>query len=119
VCYLGELVRAEKPRTALAEARKCGEVPEWPKGADCKSAGEAFGGSNPPLSTTRLFRVGDGGIKPKRSLSLGLQAGHAEGYESKNSQEQLLFNLQSRVPTLYNGPFLETLTVLSPAHVAQ
>ena len=28
-----------------------GEVPEWSKGADCKSAGEAFGGSNPPLST--------------------------------------------------------------------
>jgi hypothetical protein len=30
---------------------KNGEVPEWLKGADCKSAGEAFGGSNPPLST--------------------------------------------------------------------
>jgi hypothetical protein len=29
-----------------------GEVPEWLKGADCKSAGFAFGGSNPPLSTT-------------------------------------------------------------------
>ncbi len=28
-----------------------GEVPEWTKGADCKSAGEAFGGSNPPLPT--------------------------------------------------------------------
>jgi hypothetical protein len=28
-----------------------GEVPERPKGADCKSAGAAFGGSNPPLST--------------------------------------------------------------------
>ena len=29
-----------------------GEVPERSKGADCKSAGSAFGGSNPPLSTT-------------------------------------------------------------------
>ena len=28
-----------------------GEVPERSKGADCKSAGSAFGGSNPPLST--------------------------------------------------------------------
>ena len=28
-----------------------GGVPEWPKGADCKSAGSAFGGSNPPPST--------------------------------------------------------------------
>ena len=28
-----------------------GEVPERPNGADCKSAGSAFGGSNPSLST--------------------------------------------------------------------
>ena len=25
-----------------------GWIPEWPKGADCKSVGTAFGGSNPP-----------------------------------------------------------------------
>ena len=30
-----------------------GGVPEWPKGTDCKSAGDAFGGSNPPSSTTK------------------------------------------------------------------
>ena len=28
-----------------------GGIPEWPKGADCKSAGTAFSGSN-PLSPT-------------------------------------------------------------------
>ena len=28
-----------------------GRVPEWPKGADCKSAVTDFGGSNPPPST--------------------------------------------------------------------
>ena len=28
-----------------------GGVPERPKGADCKSAGSTFGGSNPPPST--------------------------------------------------------------------
>ena len=28
---------------------KYGQIPEWPKGTDCKSAGNAFGGSNPPL----------------------------------------------------------------------
>ncbi len=27
-----------------------GWVPEWPKGADCKSVSDAFGGSNPPPS---------------------------------------------------------------------
>ena len=32
-----------------------GEVPEWPKGADCKSAGYAFEGSNPSLSTNFCF----------------------------------------------------------------
>ncbi len=30
---------------------RTGEVPEWSKGADCKSAGSAFGGSTPPLPT--------------------------------------------------------------------
>jgi hypothetical protein len=30
-----------------------GGVPEWPKGADCKSAGSAYGGSNPPPSTIK------------------------------------------------------------------
>ena len=30
----------------------CGGVPERPKGADCKSAGDAYGGSNPPPSTS-------------------------------------------------------------------
>ena len=46
-----------------------GRVPEWPKGTDCKSAGFAFGGSNPPSSTRKtvtpsgvavfLMNVGD------------------------------------------------------------
>ena len=32
-----------------------GEVPKRSNGADCKSAGLAFGGSNPPLSTTGWY----------------------------------------------------------------
>ena len=32
-----------------------GEVPEWLKGADCKSAAFRFVGSNPTLSTTFLI----------------------------------------------------------------
>lgn len=31
-----------------------GQVPEWPKGTDCKSVSSAFGGSNPPLPTIAL-----------------------------------------------------------------
>ncbi len=30
-----------------------GGVPEWPKGTDCKSAGDAYGGSNPPAPTIK------------------------------------------------------------------
>ncbi len=33
-----------------------GEVPEWSKGADCKSVGSAFEGSNPSLPKGSLFR---------------------------------------------------------------
>ena len=33
----------------LAADNFSGEFPEWSKGADCKSVGSAFEGSNPPL----------------------------------------------------------------------
>ena len=32
-----------------------GEIPEWSKGADCKSASSAFVGSNPTLATILRF----------------------------------------------------------------
>ena len=32
-----------------------GWIPEWPKGADCKSVAERFGGSNPPPSIHTLL----------------------------------------------------------------
>ena len=31
-----------------------GWIPEWPKGADCKSVASCFGGSNPPPSIADL-----------------------------------------------------------------
>ena len=34
--------------TLLGHNALYGRIPEWPKGTDCKSAGNAFGGSNPP-----------------------------------------------------------------------
>ena len=33
-----------------------GWIPEWPKGTDCKSAANCFGGSNPPLPIRRKPR---------------------------------------------------------------
>lgn len=35
-----------------------GEIPERSNGADCKSVGEAFGGSNPPLPTLKFLEIG-------------------------------------------------------------
>src|SRR4030095_15846349 len=43
-----------------------GEVPEWPKGADCKSAGDAFEGSNPSLSTN--FVCGNSSVGRARAF---------------------------------------------------
>ena len=34
-------------------ATSYGWIPEWPKGTDCKSAANCFGGSNPPPSISR------------------------------------------------------------------
>ena len=33
--------------------KESGWIPEWPKGTDCKSAANCFGGSNPPPSICR------------------------------------------------------------------
>ena len=48
-------------RRSILESISYGSVPEWPKGTDCKSAGNAFGGPNPPAPTTKkhppLWRV--------------------------------------------------------------
>ena len=35
-----------------------GQIPEWPKGTDCKSAANCFGGSNPPPSINFITRGG-------------------------------------------------------------
>ena len=38
-------------RRIISALKIYGWVPEWPKGADCKSVSIAFGGPNPPPST--------------------------------------------------------------------
>jgi hypothetical protein len=49
---------------------KQGEVPEWPKGADCKSAGDAFEGSNPSLST--ILTAGIAQLVERKPSKLGV-----------------------------------------------
>src|SRR4051812_37251870 len=47
-----------------------GSVPEWPKGADCKSAGIAFDGSNPSRPTHTKAQVRRG----RRASGLGFDS---------------------------------------------
>ena len=47
-----EVAHCARVRTEHRENR-LGEIPEWPKGSDCKSDGTAFTGSNPVLPTNR------------------------------------------------------------------
>ena len=42
----------------LSFHKTIGGIPEWPKGADCKSVSSAFGGSNPPSPTARALNMG-------------------------------------------------------------
>ena len=56
---------------AAVELGRRGEVPEWPKGADCKSAGDAFEGSNPSLST-RLHNAGIAQLVERKPSKLGV-----------------------------------------------
>ena len=57
--FCKQVVRGSSPLASSVESRNrnlpntnyLGGLPEWPKGADCKSAGYAFDGSNPSPST--------------------------------------------------------------------
>ena len=47
-------VAGSSPIASSTLCQLFGGVPEWSKGADCKSAGGAYGGSNPPPSTMKF-----------------------------------------------------------------
>ena len=44
-------------RRGIVTLALCGGIPEWPKGADCKSVVTDFGGSNPPSPTSEKTAV--------------------------------------------------------------
>ena len=46
-------LQAEGHRFEPYRSHQYGWIPEWPKGTDCKSAANCFGGSNPPPSISR------------------------------------------------------------------
>ena len=66
-------VGGSNPSTS-SNAIEYGGIPEWPNGTDCKSAGNAFGGSNPPSPTNKrdihadvsfIWRENRGGFEPR------------------------------------------------------
>jgi hypothetical protein len=67
---------------------KQGEVPEWPKGADCKSAGDAFEGSNPSLST--IFQL-------REWLSGNSSVGRAQAFQAWGRGFESRFPLQNLI----------------------
>ena len=86
-----------------------GEVPKRSNGADCKSAGYAFGGSNPPLSTRRAchgYRFASAGIA---------QLARARAFQARGR------GFESRFPLQKETSVNETATKwgTSRAHVAQ
>ena len=59
-----------------------GWVPEWPKGADCKSVSNAFGGSNPPPSIGEILKL--------NIISRGGAVWKLVGLITRRSQVQIL-----------------------------
>jgi hypothetical protein len=50
IVFLSQLCPVQTTRQHLEKGN--GRIPKWPTGADCKSAGFAFTGSNPVPTTT-------------------------------------------------------------------
>ena len=68
--------------------RRHGGVPEWPKGTDCKSAGYAYGGSNPPAPTKTALISSKSGLFCNFSGHFAFQR-MDEGYGEKQRQSKL------------------------------
>ena len=80
-----------------------GGVPERPKGTDCKSVGDAFGGSNPPPSTTDddrdgmpLFLLGcSAGGQASVKKSGNSSIGRASAFQAEGRGFETRFPLQT------------------------
>ncbi len=89
---------------------KRGGVPEWPKGADCKSVGSAFGGSNPPPSTRQPVSMASIGVLRGNSSVGRASAFQAEcrGFESRFP---LQLHLRCKLPLTPRGSLAAITTV--------
>src|SRR5271154_1957664 len=95
-----------------------GGLPEWPKGADCKSAGYAFDGSNPSPSTAKESKRPDDIAANLDRRSSSSCAGVAQLVERQPSK----LNVAGSNPVSRSKEKFESSSVQSPpapAHLAQ
>src|SRR6266850_635733 len=86
-------VRVPSPAPVLIKSG-AGGVPEWTKGADCKSAGLAFEGSNPSPSTPREFRAGIAQWLERQPSKLRVAGSNPVSRSSFSSSQQLSTELK-------------------------
>ena len=93
--------------------RLTGGVPERSKGADCKSVGSAFGGSNPPPSTIFRGRAGESGKRVKSN------AGVVQRLEPQPSKLMMWVRFPSPAPSARNSGRGGWVGLVHDAHIAQ
>ena len=69
-----------------------GGIPEWPKGTDCKSAGYAYGGSNPPAPTKTALISSKSGLFCNFSGHFAFQ--RMEGRNGENQRQSKLARMR-------------------------
>ena len=96
-----------------------GWIPEWPKGTDCKSAGDAFEGSNPSPSTTTPEHIRSGvfsvirqsGSNPSPSTTTPEHIRSGIFLSYAKAVRILLHPLYSKLPDIFTWEFFYLFSV--------
>ncbi len=93
-------VQVRPPAPALPwGTSEYGGVPEWPKGTDCKSAGYAYGGSNPPAPTKTALISSKSGLFCNFSGHFAFQ-GLDEGQREKERRSCSFYSKRLGAPDI-------------------
>ena len=99
-------------RNRLQRQSRQGWFPEWPNGADCKSAASSFGGSNPSPPTQKCgnssvdralaFQAGGRGFEPRFPLFLSQKCCNSSVVEHFLGKEEVLSSTLSYSSASYS-----------------
>ena len=88
----------------ILNCQEHGGIPEWPKGADCKSVGNAFEGSNPSPTISRCGGTGRRtGLKILRDLYSRTGSIPVNGIFQDKTYIQSGAKLQTGIHTFYSA----------------